>query len=358
MPLFMDLHKASDYDVKPTIEEIKRNHIADLRTQAKYGVNFIQYWVNEDAGLVFCLMEAPNKESCIATHQEAHGNIACNVIELSGGDYKVFMGESNANEFDIAISTDGTFDSGSRSILATDIIYLAGAAHPHKIFKAIVERFKGRDVNFDGGKIITVFDSPAQAIACARTVLQELDNRKHELLELRMGISLGNPVTDRPRIFADAIQQAAWLCDIAREREVSVCARTMAIAKTIIAETNADSSNFKFLTPVDERLLHSFMTTIEPALFNEKMTLENLSKNVGISKAQLYRKITSLTGYAPNSLIQELRLRRSLKLISEKFGNIAQVAFASGFNNPSYFTRSFQKRFGILPAKLSKSGDR
>jgi len=132
MPLFMDLHKASDYEVKPTIEEIKRNHIADLKTQEKYGVKFIQYWVNEEAGLVFCLMEGPDKESCIATHQEAHGNIACNVIELQGGDYKIFMGNAKANEFDIVENRDGTLDTGHRSILMTDIVSLINSTLPFK----------------------------------------------------------------------------------------------------------------------------------------------------------------------------------------------------------------------------------
>jgi AraC-like DNA-binding protein len=353
----MDLHKASDYDVKPTIEEIKRNHIADLETQAKYGVRFVQYWVNEDAGLVFCLMEAPDKESCIATHQEAHGNIACNVIELGGGDYKLFMGEANLNEFDIAIRRDGTMDTGSRSILATDIITLSDTPHPYKIFKTIVERFNGRDTSYDGGKIITVFDSSAQTIACARAMLKEFSKLKQAGVELRMGISSGEPVTDRESIFGNTLQLAEWLCDITMPGQISICAHTMALAKNIVSATDAAESGFKFLTPADERLLNSFMTTIEPVVFNEKTTLETLSKTVGISKAQLYRKITSLTGYAPNSYIQELRLRRALKLISEKFGNVAQIAFASGFNNPSYFTRSFQKRFGILPTKVLKSAN-
>jgi Protein of unknown function (DUF4242) len=86
MPLFMDLHKAEDYDAKPTVEDIKKNHIADLAVQEKYGVKFLQYWINEDAGLVFCLMEAPDKESCAAVHREAHGAMPCNIIELQGGD--------------------------------------------------------------------------------------------------------------------------------------------------------------------------------------------------------------------------------------------------------------------------------
>src|SRR5688500_13652688 len=101
MPLFMDLHRAGDYQVKPTIEEIKRNHIADLKTQAKDGVRFMQYWINEGAGRVFCMTEAPDKDSCMATHQEAQGDMPCNMIELRGGDYEVSMGDGRLNSSDI-----------------------------------------------------------------------------------------------------------------------------------------------------------------------------------------------------------------------------------------------------------------
>ena len=126
MPLFMDLHKASDYEVKPTVDDIKRNHIADLEVQGKYGVKFLQYWINEDAGLVFCLMEAPDKESCIAVHREAHGAMPCNVIELKGGDYMTFIGDENrVNQFDIVENEDGTVDAGYRIIMVVDTISLS-----------------------------------------------------------------------------------------------------------------------------------------------------------------------------------------------------------------------------------------
>src|SRR5688500_12442937 len=188
MPLFMDLHKASDYEVKPTIEEIKRNHIADLKTQEKYGVKFIQYWVNEEAGLVFCLMEGPDKESCIATHQEAHGNIACNVIELQGGDYKIFMGNAKANEFDIVENRDGTLDTGHRSILMTDIVSLINSTLPFQIVNDLIKEFGGRQANFQSGRLVAVFDSPSRAIACAKTIQHKLKELKNNEVEVRMGI--------------------------------------------------------------------------------------------------------------------------------------------------------------------------
>src|SRR5688572_28180422 len=148
MPLFMDLHKASDYDVKPTVEEIKQNHIADLEVQHKYGVKFLQYWINEEAGLVFCLMEGPDKESCAAVHREAHGNMPCNVIELQGGDYRTYMGEeSKANEFDIVERTDGTLDTGYRIILVVDLILIDTTELPEKDIDQFIIKYGGRPVN-------------------------------------------------------------------------------------------------------------------------------------------------------------------------------------------------------------------
>jgi AraC-like DNA-binding protein len=353
MPLFMDLHKASDYDVKPTIEEIKRNHIADLKTQEKYGVRFIQYWINEEAGLVFCMMEGPDKESCIATHQEAHGDIPCNVIELKGGDYKVFMGNSRINKFDIAENNDGSLDTGYRSILAADIITVNNTIdRPYKVFKTTIETFGGREVNHSSEKIIAVFNSASQALDCAKAIQHEFTAHRKDKTELRIGMSSGEPVTDRDSIFGRTIQLANWLCDIASDGQISVATHTVELCKGMPSGNN---EFIKVLSLSNEKFLNNFMMAIESVFDNEKISMEKLSKRVGLSQTQLYRKVTSLTGHSPNNFIHELRLKKALKLINQQYGNIAEIAFASGFNNPSYFTKSFQRRFGILPAKALKS---
>lgn len=355
MPLFMDLHKASDYDVKPTIEEIKRNHIADLKTQEKYGVKFIQYWVNEDAGLVFCMMEGPDKESCMATHREAHGNMACNVIELKGGDYKVFMGNGTINEFDIAENIDGTLDTGYRSILAADIITLGNSTQPFETYRSLVKKFGGRETNHGSERLIAVFNSSSQAVECAKSIQQRFQGLKKDKTEIRIGLSSGEPVTDRDSIFGYSIQLANWLCDIASDGEVAVSVHTMELCKGTSSAPHKKEGGFKVISLASEKFLNNLMANLQPMLTHEKISMEKLSKSVGISKAQLYRKIISLTGYSPNNFLRELRLKIALKLVTQKYGNIAEIAFASGFNNPSYFTKIFQKRFGILPVKALKS---
>lgn len=351
----MDLHKAGDYQVKPTIEEIKRNHIADLKTQAKYGVRFIQYWINEEAGLVFCMMEAPNKESCFATHQEAHGDMPCNIIELKGGDYEVFMGDGKVNSFDITENIEGDFDTGHRSILVAEIISLPDNGHPYKIFKDIVKRFNGREASFQTGRQKVVFNKSSQAIACALALQQEFIPLKNQEIEMRIGISAGVPVTEQDSIFASAVQMADCLCDFTMEGQISISAQAAASSKVMLEESGYDVSMFKVISPSDEKVLMNFMAAVAPMLDSENIGMEKLSKRVGISKAQLYRKIKTLSGYSPNGLIQEIKLKNAFQLIGQKFGNVAEIAFASGFNSPSYFSKSFQKRFGRLPAKVLKS---
>ena len=81
MPLYMDEHdlpgvKASD---------VAGAHEADVRVQGKYGVDYKHYWVDEAAGKVFCLVEAPDKAAANKVHEEAHGLVAQRLYEVEQG---------------------------------------------------------------------------------------------------------------------------------------------------------------------------------------------------------------------------------------------------------------------------------
>ena len=58
-------------------------HQADLETQGKYGVNYLRYWVDEDAGRIFCLVEAEDADSANTVHREAHGLVADEIYPVS-----------------------------------------------------------------------------------------------------------------------------------------------------------------------------------------------------------------------------------------------------------------------------------
>lgn len=82
MPLFLDIHHKVD---GLTSEGIAHAHKKDLEVQEKYGVKYHKYWFNEQDGRVFCLVEAPDKETAIKVHREAHGILADEIFEVNEG---------------------------------------------------------------------------------------------------------------------------------------------------------------------------------------------------------------------------------------------------------------------------------
>jgi Protein of unknown function (DUF4242) len=82
MPLYMDVHTI---DGGVTVADVTNAHAADLQTQAKYDVRYLRYWVDEQHGKVFCLVEAPSSDAASAVHREAHGLVAEQVFQVQEG---------------------------------------------------------------------------------------------------------------------------------------------------------------------------------------------------------------------------------------------------------------------------------
>ena len=82
MPLFMDVHNMGG-GVDAT--EVAKAHQADVDTQGKYGVDYKRYWVDQNAGKIFCLVEAPDAETATTVHREAHGLVADEIYEVNEG---------------------------------------------------------------------------------------------------------------------------------------------------------------------------------------------------------------------------------------------------------------------------------
>ncbi len=82
MPLYMDIHRNVQGITKAKLEDA---HKKDLEVQGKHGVKFLNYWYTEEDSAIFCLCEAPNMEAAAAVHQEAHGGVADEIIEVQQG---------------------------------------------------------------------------------------------------------------------------------------------------------------------------------------------------------------------------------------------------------------------------------
>jgi hypothetical protein len=82
MALFMDMH---NMDGPVTVDAVADAHAADLKTQERYGVDYKAYWVDEEHGKIFCLVEAPDADAAASVHREAHGLVADAIFPVSEG---------------------------------------------------------------------------------------------------------------------------------------------------------------------------------------------------------------------------------------------------------------------------------
>jgi Protein of unknown function (DUF4242) len=67
------------------MSDVEKAHAADLDRQDTHGVKYLRYWVDEDAGRIFCLVEAPDADAAHAVHREAHGLVADGIFQVSEG---------------------------------------------------------------------------------------------------------------------------------------------------------------------------------------------------------------------------------------------------------------------------------
>jgi hypothetical protein len=80
MPLFMDVHNVAG---GVSAADVAGAHEADLAIQGTHGVNYLRYWLDEEAGKIFCLVEAPDAEAANAVHRQAHGLVADEIYPVA-----------------------------------------------------------------------------------------------------------------------------------------------------------------------------------------------------------------------------------------------------------------------------------
>ncbi|MFP5352735.1 MAG: DUF4242 domain-containing protein [Actinomycetota bacterium] len=82
MPLFMDVH---NMEGGVAASDVAGAHEKDLEVQGQHGVNYLRYWVDEKAGKIFCLVDAPDAETASRVHREAHGLVADEIYAVQEG---------------------------------------------------------------------------------------------------------------------------------------------------------------------------------------------------------------------------------------------------------------------------------
>lgn len=100
----------------------------------------------------------------------------------------------------------------------------------------------------------------------------------------------------------------------------------------------------------DEGLIRKVIAIVEENMGNADFSVEALSKEVGMSRIHLYRKLNAISGKTPVEFIRSIRMERAARLLEQSQLTISEIAYQVGFNNPKYFAKQFREEFGELPS--------
>lgn len=353
MPLYMDIHTVDSPDF--SVEDVVKAHMEDLAIQKRFGVTQIKYWVNVDAKTLFCLMEGPNREACNEVHKESHGNTACNIIEVADNEFNLFMGEGKDIN-DLAHTNSDEIDTGYRTILLLSIADL-GKQFCNYLddIRNIIKGSKGSIIIQPDDEIMLSFVFASDGIKCAKEINNLLSNL-NEKFEYSISISSGRPVDEVGNdLFEETKIKVQSLSKLFKNKSLSLDFETKKLADKEQLSSKTNWENFNVVKNHELSFITDFYTTLRKNYIISEFNSENLTKELALSKSQVYRKIKKLTGFAPNQIIQEFRLKRSLSLLKNNDKTISEVAFDVGFNSPTYFAKLFHNRFNITPSDFTKS---
>ena len=233
MPIFLDRHDLTGL----TAEDIAEAHRKDLEVQGRYGVRFLTYWFDQQRGTTFCLVDAPDAETAMRVHDEAHGAIATDVIPVDLSAVEAFLGRV-ADPAPPAAGANPISDSAFRAVMFTDIVEstemtarLGDAravemvrAHDSLVHRALKDK-AGREVKHTGDGIMASFDDVTAAVDCACAIqraFEAFNLASREKLRVRIGIHAGEPVEDSHDLFGATVQMAARICQDAEAEAILV----------------------------------------------------------------------------------------------------------------------------------------
>jgi signal transduction histidine kinase/DNA-binding response OmpR family regulator len=104
------------------------------------------------------------------------------------------------------------------------------------------------------------------------------------------------------------------------------------------------------ITSLDEKLIRNAIACVESKISDPDFSVEDLSRELGMSRVYLYKKLLALTGKSPLEFIRTIRLQHAAQMLEKGQLTVSEVAYKVGFNNPKYFTKYFKEEYHMLPS--------
>ena len=108
------------------------------------------------------------------------------------------------------------------------------------------------------------------------------------------------------------------------------------------------------VTSIDDAFLQKARTAVEKHLADEEFGVQEFARAMIMSRSQLLRKLSALTGLTAQGFIRYLRLHRAQDLLRQNAGTVSEIGYMVGFGSPAYFTKCYHEQFGIVPSEVQK----
>ena len=141
---------------------------------------------------------------------------------------------------------------------------------------------------------------------------------------------------------------------------IKVRAKNLITSRKILREHFMNGDGMKIepssvsFTSKDELFLNNAIKIVENNMSDTGFTVEYLSKELGMSRMQLYRKLKSLTGFSANEFIRLLRLKRAAQLLKHNQMTISEITYEVGFTDLQYFRSCFKRQYGVNPSEYNE----
>lgn len=266
----------------------------------------------------------------------------------------------------IASVSSNLLDSSNNSLVSIN---------KEQVNQQFIQKYRGILHQMENNICIATFEGPSKAVHCCI----DFQNAMSAInMNVSTGIHVGECVIVAGKLKETiAINRAREIQSLAKINQILV---TQTVKGLLIDAglkfSKIDNNHFPKLLPplyvVEDRysepllismlniknmqengfLLERVLKCIDDNLSNEYFNVELLCREIGLSERQLQRKLKAATIKSPNQIIRSVRLHRAKELLLKKSKNIAEVAFQTGFSNPSYFSKCFKKEFNITPSEL------
>lgn len=246
------------------------------------------------------------------------------------------------------------------------------------LIKQLVSQNKGLIVKQTRNKIVALFDGPSKAVLCGENLLKAT-HPLHASFSLGLHIKecfVDNPVCSEIDSFIDLIMH--------EHKDETYILATQTIKNLLVgSEVSFGSYPLVYRTDTNQKLqlysihpggtlkglnkpennskrkdtgfLNLVVRKIEYHLANDQFGVEMLCNELSISERQLQRKLKLIANKSPNRLILSVRLQRARELLLAQQDTISEIAFKTGFTNPSYFSKCFKKEFNISPSDFVRT---